>query len=46
MIIICGIPPGKTLSYGCPCCDFESDDIEDFATSMCWECVYRNGDDA
>jgi hypothetical protein len=38
-MIICGIDPGKTRKYGCRC-GFESDDIDDFATSCCWECVF------
>ena len=41
MIYICGIAKGTTHAYKCPYCDFESDDLEDFATSMCWDCVYR-----
>lgn len=43
-IIICGIDKGTTHAYKCPYCDFESDDLENFATSMCWECVYKPED--
>lgn len=39
-IIICGLNPGTEKKHACPFCGFESDDIEDFATGMCWDCVY------
>lgn len=36
--IICGPAQGKIKKYACICCHVESDNIEDFAVSMCWEC--------
>jgi hypothetical protein len=39
-VIICGIGRGKEKEYACPVCGMESDDLDDFATSMCWSCVY------
>jgi len=39
-INICGIPKKQDDIYYCPYCNFESDDIEDFATSMCWDCAF------
>lgn len=41
MIIICGLPKGETLKYRCPVCTYESDDIEEFATTCCWECAFK-----
>lgn len=40
-IIICGIPKNEAGNYYCPDCGFTSGDIEDFAISMCWDCVYE-----
>lgn len=42
-MIICGIPRNQEGMYYCPYCDFVSDDIEQFAISMCWDCAF-NGD--
>ena len=43
-IIICGI--GKDgEDYVCPHCGYKSKDIDDFATSMCWRCVFAPEDD-
>ena len=39
-IIICGISKNEEGLYYCPYCDFTSDDIEQFATSMCWDCAF------
>ncbi len=39
-VIICGLAPGTVKKYRCPFCDYESDDIDNFATAMCWNCVY------
>jgi hypothetical protein len=44
-VIICGIDRGTTHKYKCPGCDFQSDDIEQFATSCCWTCVYGDDED-
>ena len=44
-IIICGI--GKDgEDYVCPYCGYKSKDIENFATSMCWTCVFAPEDAA
>ncbi len=37
-LFICGIPAGIEKKHRCPCCGFESDALEAFATSMCWAC--------
>jgi protein-arginine kinase activator protein McsA len=39
-IIICGLPKTEEEAYRCPYCGFTSFDIEQFAVSMCWECVF------
>lgn len=39
-IIICGIPKNSEGQYFCPNCGFTSPDIEKFAISMCWDCVF------
>jgi hypothetical protein len=39
-VIVCGLPRTEDGKYNCKYCGFTSDDIEDFATSMCWSCVY------
>lgn len=38
-VIVCGLPCGRGAATRCPCCGFESEDRELFATTMCWECV-------
>jgi len=38
--IMCGLDKGETHKYKCSFCDYESNNIDNFATSMCWECVY------
>ncbi len=37
--IICGIPKNDEGKFFCPYCKFTSSDIEQFATSMCWDCA-------
>jgi hypothetical protein len=40
-VILCGgISRGEDRLYHCPFCSFKSDDIEQFAIGMCWNCVY------
>jgi len=39
-VIICGPAAGKRKKLRCPCCGMESDNIEAFATSMCWQCAF------
>lgn len=41
-IIVCGIQQGFEHNYRCPYCGHESDDLEDFAISMCWDCIWEN----
>lgn len=41
-VIVCGIPKNEQGQYYCPYCDYKSDDIENFAIAMCWDCVFRN----
>lgn len=43
-IWICGISKGEDGLYHCPYCSFTSDSLEDFATGMCWDCVYDESD--
>lgn len=43
-IIICGIPKDEEGNFYCPHCGFKSTDLEQFATSMCWSCVYGISD--
>jgi len=38
-VIICGLGKGKVKKYSCICCGWETDDIEEMAVSMCWDCV-------
>jgi hypothetical protein len=39
-IWICRTPYNKeTGQYSCPYCEFTSDNVEDFAIGMCWDCV-------
>jgi hypothetical protein len=42
--IICGVPKNEEGKYFCPYCNFESDDIEQFAISMCWDCAFPTED--
>ena len=44
-MILCGVPKGDKARYRCPYCGFQSDDIEDFAVSMCWSCAFEPGDE-
>lgn len=39
-IIVCGPGKGTEKKYSCICCGWETDDIEQMAVSMCWDCVY------
>lgn len=39
-IISCGPDKGIEKLYKCIACDFESDDLENFGVSMCWECIF------
>lgn len=41
-IIVCGVAEGAVAKYRCPCCGMESDDLDAFATSMCWPCSSGN----
>ena len=38
---LCGIPKTEDGRFYCPSCDFVSDEIEDFAVGMCWNCMYE-----
>jgi hypothetical protein len=44
-IIICGPAKGEDKKYKCICCGWETDDLEQIAVNMCWDCVfgYRAG---
>ena len=39
-MIICGIPKNAEGLYYCPCCGFISENLDNFAIGMCWDCVY------
>jgi hypothetical protein len=41
-IIVCGVSTGAKKKFSCPCCHWESDNIDSFATGMCWPCVMGN----
>jgi hypothetical protein len=41
-VMICGVDTGRSRKFSCPCCHWESDDAESFATSMCWPCISGN----
>src|SRR5215469_16783707 len=41
-VIICKVNRGVEHAFSCPCCGIESDSIDSFATSMCWDCVPGN----
>jgi hypothetical protein len=43
-LIICGLPKKQDGTFYCPYCNFESEEIEDFATSMCWDCAFPSGE--
>jgi hypothetical protein len=38
-IVICGLPRGENHEYKCMVCGFESDERDDYAVNMCWECI-------
>lgn len=38
--IICGLPKNDEGLFYCPFCGFSSDNIEEFATTMCWNCIF------
>lgn len=38
---LCGVVRGEDKAYRCPCCGMESDNLDAFATSMCWECAFN-----
>ena len=38
----CGVQ-SEGEAYRCGLCGFTSDDLEDFATVMCWSCVMGGG---
>lgn len=40
MVFICGPGKGVEKKYACICCGWETDDIEQIAVNMCWDCVY------
>jgi len=42
-VIICGPAMGVEKKFACICCHMESDDPEDFAVSLCWECMDPDG---
>lgn len=44
-VIVCGIPKHTSGKYYCPYCSFESDDIDQFAVGMCWNCMYDETED-
>lgn len=41
-VTICGLPRGDKHAWKCPCCGLESDDKEDFAVTVCWDCASGN----
>lgn len=41
VIAWCGPAKGERLEFRCQSCGFESDSIEDFNASTCWECCER-----
>jgi hypothetical protein len=43
-ITVCGTPFNDGI-YTCPLCHYSSDNIEDFAVGMCWNCVYNYKED-
>lgn len=43
-VIFCGIPRDEDGQYRCPHCGYRSADLESFATSMCWTCVFAPED--
>lgn len=44
-VIICGVPKKQDGTFYCPYCSFESEEIEDFATSMCWDCALADDEE-
>jgi hypothetical protein len=40
-LYVCGVPKTEDGRFYCPYCDFVSADIEQFATGMCWDCVFQ-----
>lgn len=44
-IIVCSGPERDGDAYRCPCCGFESPDINDFAMATCWPCAFGDNFD-
>jgi hypothetical protein len=44
MIFFCGLPVNTRGAYYCPYCLYESYNLEEFATGMCWYCVWKCDD--
>lgn len=40
LIRVCSTPKNDAGEYSCPYCGYTSEDIENFAVGMCWDCVF------